>query len=75
MNKKGKKQIEEIITGLEGYKSQIENLQNEEEEKFDNMPEGLQESERGEVMQDAIDNLSSAADGIEESIGCLQEIL
>lgn len=35
----------------------IEEIKSEEEESFDNLPECLQESERGEHMQECIDNL------------------
>lgn len=44
-----------------------------EQEALDNMPESLQEGERGEAMQDAIDNLSSAMDSVEEAVDSLEE--
>jgi hypothetical protein len=39
------------------------------------MPESLQESERGEAMQEAIDNLESASSSLEEAIDYLNEIV
>lgn len=39
------------------------------------MPEGLQESERGEAMQEAIDNLESTSSSLEEAIDYLNEII
>ena len=49
-------------------------MKDEEEDKFDNMPEGLQESERGEAMQEAIEQLETACDNLDEVISALQEI-
>ena len=49
-------------------------MKDEEEDKFDNMPEGLQESERGEAMQEAIEQLETACDNLDEAISSLQEI-
>ena len=44
----------------------LEDIKNEEEEAFDNMPEGLQYGPRGMDSEAAIDNL-------EESLGYLEE--
>ena len=45
------------------------------EEKYDNMPEGLQESERGEQLQEAIEVLEMACDSLDEVIYVLVEIV
>lgn len=37
------------------------------------MPESLQDGERGDAMQEAIDNLSSAMDSIGEAVDSLDE--
>ena len=42
---------------------------------FDNFPESLQESERGEAMQEAIDNMESALDSIDEAISSVEEAM
>ena len=49
-------------------------MKEDEEDKFDNMPEGLQESERGEAMQEAIEQLETACDNLDEVISALEEI-
>lgn len=66
MNKKDRKQIGEWIDQLEEIKSGIEVMQENEQEKIDNMPEGIQDSERGERMHNAIDYLEDAASAIDE---------
>lgn len=75
MNAKQRKELQGYVDSLEKIKSNIETMMEEEQSKLDNMPESLQESERGEVMQDAIDNLESASSSLEEAIDYLNEII
>ena len=56
------------IEELEGIKSDIESVLWDEEFAFDNMPENLQYSMRGEVSQEAQDNMNEAIDLIDEFI-------
>lgn len=74
MNAKDKKKIKEYINTLEGIKSDIETMQTDEENKHDNLPEGLQESERGEAIQAAAEALGAAVGSLEETIDSLNEI-
>ncbi len=73
MNKTTRKEIDDLIAQLESIKEQIGTIRYNEEEKYDNMPESLQESEKGEAMSNAIDNLESAMDSIEEVTSYLEE--
>lgn len=75
MNAKGRKELRSYVDQLEEIKSCLETMQEDETEKLDNMPEGIQESERGEAMQEAIEYLESASSSIEEAIDYLNEIL
>lgn len=56
------------IEQLEGIKSDIEMVLMDEEMAFENMPEGLQYSMRGEMSQEAQDNMSEAIDAIDKFI-------
>lgn len=53
--------INELIEKFEEIKAeaidQLSEIKDEEQEAYDNLPESLQESERGENMQDCIDAL------------------
>ena len=69
MNAQGRKEIAKYIASLEEIKDKLDSMI-----KFDNMPEGLQESERGEAMQEAIEQLETACDNLDEVISALQEI-
>ena len=74
MNAQGRKEIAKYIAVLEEIKNKLETMRDEEENKFDNMPEGLQDSERGEAMQEAMEQLEMACDSLDEVISDLQEI-
>lgn len=73
MNKARRTRINEIIEKLNALKEDVEAIMDEEQESFDNMPESLQEGERGDAMQEAIDNLSSAMYFIGEAVDSLDE--
>ena len=59
MNNSRRKQIEKVI-------DELEKIRNDEQDYFDNMPENLQYSERGEKSEFAIDALEFAIDQLQE---------
>lgn len=71
MNKERRKQVKDVIARIEAL---VQNILDDEEEAFDNMPEGLQASENGMISEEAQDNLSAAIDALEEAISYLEEI-
>ena len=66
MNKARRKRIQDVQTQLEVLKQEIDSIMAEEQEALENMPESLQESERGEAMQEAIYALESAFNSCDE---------
>ena len=83
MNKSRRKRIANIISNLEGMteynviesiKEEIEEVLWEEDDAYNNMPENLQYSMRGEESYNAIDNLQEAVDVLEEVLDILNEI-
>ena len=52
-----KTQIDLIKTDLKKVSSELSSILNEEQDAFDNMPEGLQSSYRGMCSEDAIDSM------------------
>lgn len=71
MNKERRKRIADAVRRIEEL---LEDILNEEQEAFDNMPESLQMSENGMVSEEAQENLNAAIDSLEEAIGYLEEI-
>lgn len=53
--------------------SKCREMANEEEEKYDNMSDGLRNSERGEAMQNAAQVLESAADDLDQIINYIRD--
>ena len=73
MNKVRRSKINQLIEKLTDNKKELEIIASEEEESFDNMTEGLQATMRGMNMEDAIDNLNTAIECIEEAIDYMME--
>lgn len=75
MNAKQRKELQGYVDSLDEIRSNIETMMEDEQSKLDNMPEFLQESERGEAMQTAIDQMEYGIDSLQEAIDNLSEIL
>jgi len=73
MNKKQREQIGKWIDSINEIKEGVESMIEEENEKYENMPENLQDSERGEKMYEGIENLESASSSLEEAIDSLND--
>lgn len=73
MNKNQRKTIDGWKESLEKIKSGIEDMQEEEGDKYENLPEGIQDSDRGTAMCEGIENLMEAANSIDEAIDYLSE--
>ena len=74
MNKKDRVHLAKAIGQLEEALSVIEDLAEAEQEKFDNMTEGLQQGERGQAIEQAAASLSDAQSDIEAALEKLGEI-
>ena len=74
MNKQRRKDIEKATALLEQAREIIDTAQEEAQESYDNLPESIQESERGNAMYDNIDTLQTASDNISDALDTLEEI-
>ena len=75
MNNTRRKTINQIMEQLELIKGDIENLTAEERDCYDNLPESFRYGEKGERMEEAIDNLESAFGSLEDAIDYLSEAI
>ena len=73
MNKARRKEIARAIELMEQAREILESVRDEEQEAFDNMPESLQGSERGEAMEEYIYTLEEAVENLDTD--ALQEII
>ena len=76
MNKQRRKALEEIVGKLEDLKCEIESIQDEEQEAYDNIPESLNNTDRANEMYENIDALQDIVYNLEgEVIDALNEII
>lgn len=80
MNKQDRKRVEEISAELAKLAAQIEPLAGElsdmaeaEQEKFDNMSDGLQQGEGGQAIQEAAETLATIAEKVQAAFDGLDE--
>jgi uncharacterized protein YoxC len=87
MNAQDRKAVSGIVSELEALRSEMEALRSQvedigtrlreladaEQDKFDNLNEGLQSSDNGQAIEEAASNLSDAADAAES--GDIEEAL
>lgn len=64
MNQKRLKKINEIAASIRSAVVELESLKDEEQEAFDNLPEGLQGGDKGQAMEEAINTLDEAINSI-----------
>ena len=75
MNAQRRKAISKLIEQIEGIQQDIEMYKDEEEECYYNLPDSIQESERGEAMQDAISQLDDAYNSLDDVISYLEDAI
>lgn len=75
MNRERRNRLMKVIEKLQDLRDEIEWLQMEEQEAFDNLPESLQDSERGEQMYENADNLEDAYSDLDDVVSDLIDIL
>ena len=81
MNKERRKAIERIESLLSEAKSKLEDANTElleiaqaERDAFDSMPEGLQQSDKGQQAESAADALEDAQSELEDAIIALESV-
>ena len=73
MNQQRRKKLEKLHELMTEISGQLEEIKDEEQEAYDDMPESLQESERGQAMYQAVENLESAIDSLSEALDHTEE--
>ena len=70
-----KTQIDFANSTLKEVSKRLSSILSEEQDAFDNMPEGLQSSYRGMCSEDAIDSMEEASEKLNEVIELLNDIV
>lgn len=75
MNNQRRKAILDLIEWAEDLKAEIEDVWELEQDYYDNIPENLQNSERGENSQEAISALDDALSSLDDCISSLENCI
>ena len=67
MNKQRREKLSQVSSLLKRAVSVVEQVKDEEQDSFDNLPENLQNGDRGEAMEEAVSELEQAVDLINEA--------
>lgn len=62
-----KELVETTSVEFDNIKSEIESIQDKEQKALDNMPESMEGSERYSAIEEALENLQSALDVMDEA--------
>ena len=72
--KKNNERIKLVCELLEIYKKEMELIQEDEEEAYDNLPDSFQNGIKGEIIQEAIDELEDNISQIDDIVKQLDDI-
>lgn len=74
MNNNQRKKLKEAQTHLGMALGIVSTIKDEEQDKLDNTPKNLQNSERYTIMENAIDELEEAVDNIKQATECIDNV-
>lgn len=74
MNNARRKQLKEAQNLLDKALDIIRDVLSEEDLAFNNLSEGLQQTLRGETMENNVEELDEASEQIENAINCLENV-
>lgn len=74
MNDKQRRRLEEAAQSIDAARAIVEDVQTEELDKLDNLPDGLRWSGRYDDMEETANNLGEIADELESVSDSLSEI-
>lgn len=66
MNNERRKKLKEAVNFINEAKDIVDDVMNEEQMAFDNLPEGLQEADRGYEMEENVSELESITEDMDD---------
>lgn len=73
MNKNQRKKLTDILEEIEGQIVELEEMAEEEQEKADNIPDNLINSDRAIMLQESADNLNEAVADLQNWVDEVRE--
>jgi RNA polymerase-binding transcription factor DksA len=74
MNKGDRKKLNDLYSRLEALKSELDDLATAEQDKFDNMPDGLQQTESGQKIETAATAMRESCDSVESALDSIDNV-
>lgn len=74
MNAKRRKNLAEAVELISTAMSIVESVTEDERDAFDNLPEGLQESELGETLEENYQTLEEVVDDLQRLAETIEEL-
>lgn len=75
MNKERRKRLNMVVDSLVDNQSILESVMEDESDVYENMPDGLKESDRGCTMEENIETLDEIVSDISELIDKINDLL
>lgn len=75
MNSTRRAELRTVLAVIKSTIEKLELLRDNEQMSYDNLPEGIQYSERGEAMQEAIDSLDEAIDSLDSAMDSIESAI
>jgi len=75
MNKNDRKELEKALALIGEAQEIIDAIKDGEQEKFDNLSEGLQQTEKGQKFEEIVSTLEDAWNSIDEAVGSINEAM
>jgi hypothetical protein len=73
MNATRRGKINEAITAIEHLIADLTEIRDDEQEAFENLPESLQNGDRGDAMQNSVSQLEDAIERLEGANEALED--
>lgn len=71
MNKARREEIKKVVDYIESAYMILDEIKDEEEEAFNNLPDGIAESERGEMMEENVDTMDDCINNLWDIVDVL----
>jgi DNA repair ATPase RecN len=75
MNRNDRKKLENAIALLNEAQSIVQSIRDGEQDKFDNLSEGLQQAENGQKFEENVSALEDAESHIDDALSSIAEAM
>lgn len=71
MNKARREQVKKVVDYIESAYIMLDEIKDDEEDAFNNLPDGIAESERGEMMEQNVDTMDECINNLWDIVDAL----